>query len=141
MLVVEPAQGQDVVNVVRLASDALRMDPTRTDLGRPTCMVAKDVASGRIMGFALADRQEACDSHLLALAVDKDHRGEGIGGQLLERVRYQMRLEGALRMHLDVRADDPAAQAFYVRHGFQPDGLQRHAYPDGEDAVHYTRPL
>ena len=46
-----------------------------------------------------------------------------------------------MRMHLDVRADDAAAQAFYVRQGFHPEGLERHAYPDGEDAVHYARPL
>ena len=141
MLVVEPVQEDQVADVVRLAGNALRLDPTRAEMNQPCCMVAREVATGRIMGFALADRQAACESHLLALAVDGHHRGEGIGSRLLERVRHQMRQEGAMRMVLDVRADDRAAQAFYVRHGFSPEGLHRQAYPDGEDAVQYARPL
>ncbi|MGB1586954.1 MAG: GNAT family N-acetyltransferase [Thermoplasmatota archaeon] len=140
MLVVEPAGDEDMLGVMRLAGDALQTDPSTWQLHRPCCMIAKDVATGRLAGFALADR-DACEGHLLALAVDGGQRGLGIGGRLLERVRYQMQREGALRMHLDVRAHDVVTQDFYRRHGFHAEGLQQRAYPDGEDAVHFARPL
>lgn len=140
MLVVEPAGDEDILGVMRLAGNALAADPSTWHLHHPCCMVAKDVTTGRLAGFALADH-EACEGHLLALAVDGGRRGEGIGGRLLERVRYQMQREGALRMHLDVRAGDLAAQDFYRRHGFHAEGLQQRVYPDGEDAVHFARPL
>lgn len=141
MLVVEPARDSDVVNVVRLAGSALGVDPSTWHMQAPCCMVARDVDHNRIVGFALADRDAPCEGHLLALAVDSERRGQGLGGALLERVRHQMRTEGALRLSLDVRADNQDAMAFYRRHGFAPEGLQPDAYPDGEGAVHLSRPL
>lgn len=146
MLVVEPVRDADLDPVAWLAYRALQeqYDPgwlahhARTQKG--TFLVARDVPTNRIVGFALAD-QDACEAHLLALAVDRQRRGEGIGSALLSNVRDQVARQGAFRLSLEVRADDPNAQVFYSRHGFAPAGLEEHVYSDGSDAVKMARPL
>lgn len=146
MLVVEPVRDGDVDPVAWLAYRALQeqYDPdwlaqhARSNQG--TFLVARDIPTNRIVGFALAD-QQACEGHLLALAVDAQRRGEGIGSALLKNVRDHLARQGAYKMSLEVRADDPKAQVFYTRHGFFPEGLESHVYSDGSDAVKMARSL
>jgi [ribosomal protein S18]-alanine N-acetyltransferase len=146
MLVVEPVRDPDVDPVARLAFRALseQYDPDwlaeHARSRRGAFLVARDVPSNRVVGFALADQRE-CEGHLLALAVDAQRRGEGIGTALLKNVRDHLASQGAFRLSLEVRADDPKAQVFYTRHGFYPEGLESHVYSDGADAVKMSRPL
>jgi ribosomal-protein-alanine N-acetyltransferase len=145
MLVVEPMRNTDAAPVARLAASTLTesYDPAwlaeQGGRGR-TCLVARDVPTNRVVGFALASR-ESCEGHLLAIAVDQGFRGAGIGSALLRNVRQEMVRSGAMRLKLEVRAEDRAAQQFYTRHGFAPEGLESHVYSDGGDAVRMARPL
>lgn len=145
MLVVEPMRNADADPVARLAARTLTesYDPEwlaeQPQSGR-TCLVARDVPTNKVVGFALA-ASEACEAHLLAIAVDRQYRGAGIGSALLRNVRQEMVRSGAFHMKLEVRAEDQATQAFYVRHGFAPEGLESHVYSDGGDAVRMGRPL
>lgn len=143
MMVVERAGPDDMGGVVDLASRDLHVDPNDMvgALEQSCCMVCRDVGSARIVGFALARREEACQGHLLALAVDSLHRGEGIGHALLGGIEAELRRTGAMRVQLEVRAGNDRAQAFYERHGYRPEGLESHAYADGEDAVRLARPI
>lgn len=102
--------------------------------------VARDVRTNQLVGFALADRQ-GVEGHLLALGVDRTLRKRGIGSALVKTVRNDLARSGAWRLRLEVRADDTEAQAFYVRHGFAPEGLESAVYRDGADAVRMGRPL
>lgn len=144
MLVVDAARPSEVDEVVRLAADSLvDLDPSyfaQACLGG-TCVVARESRSGRLLGFAVAAREEPCEGHILALAVDRLHRGEGVGSALLHGVRDRMARSGAFRLSLEVRADNRSAQDFYARHGFRPEGLHPRAFPDGEDAVWYGRAI
>lgn len=145
MLVVEPMRNSDADPVARLAARTLTeaYDPgwlaEQAESGR-TCLVARDVAANRVVGFALASSQ-SCEGHLLAIAVDSQFRGAGIGSALLRNVRQEMARSGNLRLKLEVRADDRATQEFYFRHGFAPEGLESHVYSDGGDAIRMARPL
>ncbi|MHB8634741.1 MAG: GNAT family N-acetyltransferase [Thermoplasmatota archaeon] len=107
---------------------------------RGTFLVARDVEQGQVVGFALAEKV-SCDAHLLALAVRDQRRGEGIGRALVGEVRQQMACSGAMRLHLEVRADDEGTQAFYRQLGFHPTGLESQVYSDGGDALVMARPL
>jgi ribosomal-protein-alanine N-acetyltransferase len=145
MLVVEPMRNADADPVARLAARTLTesYDPewlAEHAHGGSTCLVARDVPTNRVVGFALA-ANESCEAHLLAIAVDRQYRGAGIGSALLRTVRHEMARSGAFRLNLEVRAEDQATQAFYVRHGFSPEGLESHVYSDGGDAVRMTQPL
>src|SRR5687767_7899520 len=128
MLVVEPVRNADVDPVARLALDSLqeRYAPgwlaAHAQVRHGTFLVARDVPTNTIVGFALAEKGEG-EGHLLALAVDERRRGQGIGRALQADVRERMRRQGALALRLDVRWDDPAARQFYARAGFHPSGI------------------
>lgn len=145
MLVVEPMRNGDAVPVARLAAENLSeaYDPawlSEHGTHAKTCLVARDVPTNRVVGFAVA-ANESCEGHLLAIAVDQQFRGSGIGSALLRNVRQELTRSGAMRLKLEVRAEDQATQAFYTRHGFTPEGLEAHVYSDGGDAVRMARPL
>lgn len=142
MLVVEPAEGGEVGRLVRMAMDATHdIDPEWLAAHHDACMVARDTRSDEILGFAVVRKEAACQGHVLAIAVDRMHRDQGVGSALLKSVQDVMLRSGAMSLRLDVRSDNLRAQAFYARHGFAPTGLQSHAYPDGADAVSYARPI
>jgi ribosomal protein S18 acetylase RimI-like enzyme len=145
MLVVEPMKSGDALPVAHLAARTLTesYDPAwlaEHAHGGSTCLVARDVPTNKVVGFALA-ANESLEGHILAIAVDQGYRGAGIGSALLRNVRQEMARAGALRLKLEVRFEDRAAQEFYVRHGFAPEGLESHVYSDGGDAVRMAQPL
>lgn len=147
MLVVERLEGGDVEALAQVAGQDLRERYGATWVrehlraGSPRCLVARSVPDNRMLGFVIAEEDDAAEGRLLALAIDRIHRDEGVGGALLRSVQDMMAREGRMRLHLDVPADDGAALAFYRRHGFAPLGLREHAYQDGRDAVLMARPL
>lgn len=144
MLVVEPARAPDMDPVARLAQTALRerysQEWLEQQAGKGSFYVARDISRNSVVGFALA-QQNDCDGHLLAIAVDSARRGQGIGRALVGHVRQELACSGAMRLHLEVRADDRVAQHFYRQMGFQPEKLQTDVYSDGGDALVMTRPL
>lgn len=72
--------------------------------------------------------------HLMDLAVDPDHRREGVGSTLLEAVLE--RLPAGAKITLEVRRSNEAAVSLYLRFGFLVAGERRGYYADnGEDAV------
>lgn len=146
MLVVEPVRNTDVDPVARLAVKTLQERYTpewlaeHAQLDNGTFLVARDVPTNQVVGFALAQSGEA-EGHLLALAVDSRRRGQGIGRALLADVREHMRRQGAMRLKLDVRWDDPLARRFYTLQGFAPAGIKAGVYSDGADALEMAKPL
>ncbi len=145
MLVIEPARPDEVDALIKLAANNLQHGVDAEWLAEASmsamCIVARDGPTSDIVGFALACREDECQAHLLALAVDAHQRNTGIGSALLHTVEEEMALTGARNLRLEVRSDNPSAQQFYSRHGFHPEGLHSHAYPDGADAVSLVRPL
>src|SRR5687767_5127608 len=146
MLVVEPVRNADVDPVARLALDSLQERyatewlARHANVAQGTFLVARDVPTNQVVGFALAEKKEG-EGHLLALAVDAQRRGQGIGRALLADVRERMRRQGALQLKLDVRWDDPAARRFYAKAGFEPKCIKEGVYSDGSDALEMVKPL
>lgn len=146
MLIVEPVRNADVDPVSRLALATLkeRYAPewlaAHANLRNSTFLVARDVPTNQVVGFALAEADRA-EGHLLALAVDGQRRGQGIGRALLSGVGQRLSSQGAMRLRLDVRWDDPAARRFYMHAGFAPEGVKEGVYADGADALEMARPL
>ena len=94
-------------------------------------------------GFALT-RRVADEAELLLLAVAPPHRRGGVGGALLRAAMVAASAEGAAKLHLEVRAGNPAV-ALYAAHGFAKVGERRNYYRGvgGElnDAHSYAAPL
>lgn len=91
---------------------------------------------GVVAGFAMMafrfERREAC---LLLLAVDPAHRRRGLGRALFEWLAAVARAGGVATVSLEVRADNPAARAFYASLGFAERGRLVGYYDGRLDAV------
>ncbi|MGJ9406231.1 ribosomal protein S18-alanine N-acetyltransferase [Nesterenkonia aurantiaca] len=101
--------------------------------------VARD-AGGRLSGYAgmmcvlpLADVQ--------TLAVAPESQGHGLGTRLLRLLVSSAREQSAEQILLEVRSDNPGAQALYRREGFSHIHTRAQYYPDGEDALIMAKPL
>ena len=57
------------------------------------------------------------DFYLLAVAVDKELRGEGVGSTLIDSIEDRARATGATRLCLDVSAKNEGARRLYERRG------------------------
>ncbi|WP_344378295.1 ribosomal protein S18-alanine N-acetyltransferase [Agromyces tropicus] len=70
------------------------------------------------------------------IAVDTAHRGRGLGRALMHALIDEARRREATEVFLEVRADNPVAQALYESLGFVGIGVRRGYYqPDGVDAI------
>jgi ribosomal-protein-alanine N-acetyltransferase len=79
--------------------------------------------------------------HLLSLAVEREVRRRGMARALLAAALAAERSRGARLAHLEVRAGNGEALAFYASAGFRAVGRRRRYYPDGEDALLLAAPL
>lgn len=94
-------------------------------------------------GFILVRRAPG-EEELLLIGVRPDARGRGIGRRLLERFFDLARANGAERVFLEMRANNPAV-SLYRACGFEPIGRRAAYYRtrDGStlDAITFARKL
>ncbi|GAB2463404.1 ribosomal protein S18-alanine N-acetyltransferase [Streptosporangium sandarakinum] len=86
--------------------------------------------------FAAGDQAD-----VQTIAVTADRRRTGVGGALLTELLAEAGRRGVRSVFLEVRADNPAAQAMYERFGFVRLGLRRRYYQDGTDAITMRKDL
>jgi ribosomal-protein-alanine N-acetyltransferase len=101
--------------------------------------IARDGA-GEVRGYLVA-RRMLDEVHLLSLAVEREVRRRGMARALLAAALAAERSRGARLAHLEVRAGNGEALAFYASAGFRAVGRRRRYYPDGEDALLLAAPL
>ena len=89
---------------------------------------------GRPAGFAL-NRVTADEAELLLLAVAQHSRRQGVGLALLERARDITRQRNGVRLHLEVRYNNPAIE-LYRKAGFSPIGRRPGYYRGIDGQVH-----
>lgn len=76
------------------------------------------------------------EGHITNVAVHPEYRGNGIGGRLLESLIEKAGSTGILKMTLEVRKSNLAAQGLYMKYGFDMGGFRKAYYADnGEDAI------
>ncbi len=105
------------------------------DLDNPHCCYFVVEREGQVVAYAgmWVVREEA---HLTTLAVNPNHRRQGLGKRLLREMICIAIRRGALKMTLEVRAENQVARRLYEAHGFLPIACQKGYYLDtGEDAV------
>ena len=137
----------DVDDIMRLETatfenDAWSRAMMLSDLSQPYChyLVATPVGTDAphiLSGYAgLMSPRGASDADIQTIAVAPDARRRGLGRTLMQAQIAEAVARGARRLFLEVRADNPGAQALYENLGFLPIGVRRGYYqPDGVDAV------
>ena len=93
--------------------------------------------AGRVVGYGgVRAVQGSTDADIQTIAIDAASRGRGQGRALLRDLLTAAHERGAAEVFLEVRADNPVAQALYASEGFAEMGRRpRYYQPDDVDAV------
>lgn len=124
-------------------SDAWSFDAMRADLASEHCyylvaLPADDPSSSTaIAGYAgLLAPRGAKEGDIQTIAVAVDARRRGLGRVLMTSLLNEARRRGAREVFLEVRADNPNAEALYASLGFERLGVRPGYYqPDNIDAI------
>ena len=103
-------------------------------LANPDCVVITARDTRKLVGFAVMEFLDD-RAHLSLLAVQPGYQRMGVGRGLLEWLHSSARTAGTFLVHLEVRAGNRPAMAFYRRLGFHEAGARRGYYGGREDAV------
>ncbi len=95
---------------------------------------------GTIVGFAMMEFGTD-ESHLNLLAVEPAYRLGGVGRRLVRWLEKSALVAGISVVHLEVRATNPGAVAFYRRLGYETIGRVGNYYCGREDAIRMARDL
>lgn len=129
----------DLYEVVRLANDALDESYNGglflqlADLYPNGFIVAEKEEEG-IVGFVLGVVERAYEARILVLAVEEEHRQEGIGSTLVEMFLDRYEDHGVEQVNLEVRVSNDGAISFYEDLGFEQKKVLSGYYADDEDA-------
>lgn len=96
-----------------------------------------DVEGERTVGYGgVRALQGGSDADIQTIALSPEIRGQGRGRALLRALTDQAVERGARELFLEVRADNPVAQALYVSEGFTELGRRpRYYQPGNVDAI------
>jgi ribosomal-protein-alanine acetyltransferase len=118
------------------ATDAWSRDAMRAELGSShTYYLAVDT-DGHLEGYAgLLAPQGSTQADIQTIAVIESARRKGLGRELVTALLAEAKLRGAREIFLEVRADNPNAQALYDSLGFEEIAIRTGYYqPDNVDA-------
>lgn len=110
--------------------------PTRTYymLELPVEDPESDEGGWRAIGYC-GTMVVADTADVQTIGVLPEYEGHGFGRAMLELMHERAREQGAERILLEVRADNPRAQHLYERNGYRAIHVRRRYYEDGTDAI------
>lgn len=143
----EPARVEDVTAIAALERVSLGADAWSESLieqgvdgSLPTVHYRvihdEDTLVGYVVVSVAGDVAE-----LQRIAVDPTRRRRGVATRLLDDVRRLATADGAERVLLEVREDNPEARAFYAARGFAEIARRPRYYRDGATAVVLELPI
>jgi ribosomal-protein-alanine N-acetyltransferase len=104
------------------------------------CVVLAARDRRRVVGFAIMEFY-AIHAHLNLFAVQPGYQRQGIGRQLLEWLEASARTAGIFKIHLELRASNVGALAFYEKLGYRTTGRKAAYYDGREDALRMLHDL
>ena len=140
-MIIRPATAEDVAAIVAIqrrnpqAAQWQESDYARLAEAPGGVLLVAEDAAGQVLGFAAAQRV-ADEADLQNLAVDPEHRRQGVGQGLLHGVHCQLRAAGTKRVYLEVRPSNESALGLYQASGYRSVGRRQDYYPEPrEDAL------
>ena len=107
------------------------------ELSKPSGICLAAMRDERLAAYLICSRYDRV-WHIMNIAVDPDHRRQGLATALLNRLLERVADGGVgedARFTLEVRRSNDAALALYAQFGFKVAGVRRRYYQDnGEDA-------
>lgn len=141
-MTLRPATGEDLAAIMTLErasfpTDAWSEAMMREELASPHGWYVVDDEAGRLVGYAgLRAVKNAKDADVQTITIAEASRGRGRGRAMLRALLDEAVRRDVTDVFLEVRADNPVAQALYVSEGFLEIGRKpRYYQPDDVDAV------
>lgn len=104
------------------------------ELAQPCSAVWAAWENTQAVGFvALRFAADFCE--ILNVAVHPDYTRRSIGHKLLSYALEQIKAQGVCRVTLEVAADNIPARGLYAKIGFEPLGVRKRFYANGQDAL------
>lgn len=109
----------------------------REELASPHGWYVVVEEAGRVIGYAgLRAARGAADADIQTITIAEGARGRGRGRALLRELLEEAARRKVRDVFLEVRADNPVAQALYLSEGFVEVGRRpRYYQPDDVDAI------
>nr|WP_123942170.1 MULTISPECIES: ribosomal protein S18-alanine N-acetyltransferase [unclassified Frondihabitans] len=118
-------------------NDAWSPELMAAELANPQGFYLIAEQGGSVVGYAgLLSPRGAPESDVQTIAVAPEARRQGIARALMNRLLAEAVERGARETFLEVRVDNPGAQALYESLGFEGIAVRpRYYMPDGVDAL------
>ena len=147
-MTIRPAEPHDAQTIALMSRDLVesglgwKYDPERIGraIGRPDTAALIACEGDRIAGFAIMEFGDE-RAHLVLRAVRPGQRRRGIGRALMRWLLASARTAGIESVHLELRASNEAARAFYRALGFAETLLVPGYYRGREAALRMLRLL
>ena len=108
------------------AWDEASMTAMLQQAGSVACLALAGKAATKV-GFAIG-RVVADEGEILTIGTLAEWRRRGVAARLVDELSRLAAQGGAERMFLEVAADNDAAQALYLKHGYTRAGMRRGYY-------------
>jgi len=100
----------------------------------------------RPLGFAMVSKpfsryDQNCSSELLAIAVEFDWQGKGVGKLLLREIEKEASGEGISIMFLHTAVENRNARKLFSASGYRIWQVKKKFYPEGQDACVMAKKL
>lgn len=102
------------------------------EMCKKTFLVARE--SDKVLGYIIGYVRDNDEGHIMSIAVDSNHRSQGIGEKLLKEDMKRLKERGANRIGLEVRTSNKKAIRFYEDLNFKKTRKVKDYYQNGEDA-------
>lgn len=132
-----PNDSPTIVRILRGSAEAAQWpaESYATLAASPSGILLVCEVSAQVIGF-LAARQAADEAEILNIAIHKHFRRQGAASALVIAALDKFERADVVRVFLELRASNIAAQALYQRHGFVCSGTRTAYYRDPpEDAL------
>ena len=129
---------RDMADALEIENDGFEFPWSEDDfircLRQRNCIGMVAEQEDRVVGFMIYELHKT-RLHLLNLAVSKDYRRRGVGGQMLAKLTAKLSTQRRTRILLEVRETNLPAQVFFRTQGFRAVSVLRDFYDDTtEDA-------
>ncbi|NYE21283.1 ribosomal protein S18-alanine N-acetyltransferase [Microbacterium immunditiarum] len=113
--------------------DAWSEASMREELRSPHGWYVVDLEAGVLVGYAgLRAPRGSKDADVQTIAIAEAYRGHGRGRRILEALLAEAQRRGVREVFLEVRADNPVAQALYASEGFVEIARRPRYYQPGD---------
>jgi ribosomal protein S18 acetylase RimI-like enzyme len=94
----------------------------------------------RIVGFCISAHRGA-EGYVITMDIIEEYRRRKIGSALLREVERRLANAGVRWVGLETATDNPAAVAFWQKHGYRARGVRKGYYPRGRDAYSMAKQI